>query len=96
MNLLERGDEIEIFGLLNLAPNSKLTLKIYHRDGSTDEILLNHSFSTYQIKWFKAGSALNYIKSHKLMIEEKQFTLKESFSLKGISLHGGLVFFYSC
>ena len=34
---------------------------IKHKDGSTDESLLNHTMNEAQIKWFKAGSALNLI-----------------------------------
>jgi aconitate hydratase len=32
-----------------------------HADGTADEILLNHTMNESQIKWFKAGSALNLI-----------------------------------
>lgn len=35
---------------------------IKHQDGTTDCILLNHSFNAQQIEWFKAGSALNRMK----------------------------------
>ena len=34
-----------------------------HDDGSSDEIVLNHTFNANQIDWFKAGSALNLVKS---------------------------------
>jgi len=40
-----------------------LTLEINHADGSTDLIKLNHTYNEQQIDWFKAGSALNLIKS---------------------------------
>ena len=33
-----------------------------HTDGSSDEILLNHSMNESQIEWFQAGSALNRMK----------------------------------
>jgi aconitate hydratase len=36
---------------------------IHHADVTTDEIRVNHSYSDLQIKWFKAGSALNYMKA---------------------------------
>jgi aconitate hydratase len=32
-----------------------------HKDGSKDEIMLNQTMNAAQIKWFKAGSALNLI-----------------------------------
>ena len=34
---------------------------VKHKDGSSDEVLLNHTMTEAQIKWFKAGSALNLI-----------------------------------
>ena len=33
-----------------------------HADGTTEEVLLNHTMNESQIKWFKAGSALNRMK----------------------------------
>ena len=36
--------------------------RITHADGSTEDIVLNHSFNELQIGWFKAGSALNRMK----------------------------------
>jgi len=51
---------------LNLSGFSEgkhLELLIKHSNGETDSIILNHSFNEQQIKWFKAGSALNLIAS---------------------------------
>lgn len=33
--------------------------EIKHKDGSKEEIQLNHTMNEQQIEWFKAGSALN-------------------------------------
>jgi len=44
-----------------LAPDKPVKMIIKHKDGSTDEALLNHTMNEAQIKWFKAGSALNLI-----------------------------------
>jgi len=55
-------DTFELIGLESFAPGKLLTLKINHAGGSTEDILLNHTYSELQIKWFKAGSALNYMK----------------------------------
>jgi aconitate hydratase len=44
-----------------LAPEKPIKMIIKHKDGSTDEMLLNHTMNETQIKWFKAGSALNLI-----------------------------------
>ena len=55
-------DTFELTGLTTFSPGNQLKMKIMHTDGSQDEILLNHSYSEQQIRWFKAGSALNYMK----------------------------------
>ncbi len=39
-----------------------MVARLQHKDGSTDEIKLNHTFNEQQIEWFKAGSALNRMK----------------------------------
>jgi len=59
---IEEDDAFDILGLTHFAPGSKLTLKIKHKNGNTEDILLNHTYNQAQIEWFKAGSALNLIK----------------------------------
>jgi aconitate hydratase len=54
-------DKLSLIGLSEFAPEKQLRLIIKHVDGSTDEIMLNHSFNEGQIRWFKAGGALNLI-----------------------------------
>jgi aconitate hydratase len=44
-----------------LSPEKPVKMIIKHKDDSIDEVLLNHSMNEAQIKWFKAGSALNLI-----------------------------------
>ena len=58
---IKEDDLVNITGLKEFAPEKQLKLVIKHKDGSIDECLLNHSFNSSQIKWFKAGSALNLI-----------------------------------
>ena len=55
-------DTIDIVGLTNFAPESPLTLIFTHKDGSSDTILVNHTYNQQQIEWFKAGGALNIIR----------------------------------
>ena len=43
------------------APEKPVKIRLKHKDGTNEEVLLNHSFNEAQIKWFKAGSALNLI-----------------------------------
>jgi len=55
-------DNIDINGLIEFAPNKKLTLALHHSDGTTDTIQVNHSYNEQQIEWFKEGAALNIIR----------------------------------
>jgi len=58
--------EDDTFGLLNLTEmeeNVPLRLLIKHDDGNEEIIYCNHTYNNTQIKWFKAGSALNLIRS---------------------------------
>lgn len=59
---IQESDIVTLSGLSNLKPGSALTLILRHADGKREEIPLQHSFSEYQIEWFKAGSALNLIR----------------------------------
>lgn len=56
-----KEDDLFSLNANELAPGKQLTLTVKHADGSTDSILLNHTFNQQQIGWFKAGSALNLI-----------------------------------
>ena len=40
-----------------------LSLVLNHKDGSIDTITVNHTYNEQQIEWFKAGGALNVIRS---------------------------------
>lgn len=55
-------DKITIAGLKDFAPGKPLKCIIKHQNGSTDTVLLNHTFNEPQIEWFQAGSALNRMK----------------------------------
>ncbi|GGH25077.1 aconitate hydratase [Sphingobacterium alkalisoli] len=56
------NDTIDILGLTEFAPNKPLTVVLHHTDGSSEEILVNHTYNAQQIEWFKAGGALNIIR----------------------------------
>ena len=58
---VQPDDKVTIKGLETFAPGKNLTLVLKHKDGKTEEIELAHSFNEGQIKWFKAGSALNLV-----------------------------------
>lgn len=59
---IKEDDKIDLL-ISSLAPEKQVKMIVKHSDGSKDEILLNHTFNTTQIEWFKAGSALNLIAS---------------------------------
>jgi aconitate hydratase len=60
---IQEDDTINIIDLNSFAPDKPLTLLLHHEDGSEDTIIANHTYNQAQIDWFKAGSALNLIKT---------------------------------
>lgn len=59
---IQEDDLVDIMGLESFTPGKPLTLVLHHKNGSKENITLNHSYNESQIEWFKAGSALNLIK----------------------------------
>ncbi|MDG5799828.1 aconitate hydratase [Marinilabiliaceae bacterium ANBcel2] len=55
-------DTINIIDLKELAPDRPLSIELLHSNGSSEIIKVLHTYNEQQIKWFKAGSALNLIK----------------------------------
>lgn len=55
-------DTIDIIGLASFAAGRPLKMILNHKDGSKDEVMLNHTYNQQQIEWFKAGGALNVIR----------------------------------
>jgi len=60
---VQEDDSIDINGLTSFAPGTPLKVVLNHKNGSHDEILVNHTYNEQQIEWFKAGGALNVIRS---------------------------------
>ncbi len=56
---IREDDTFDITGLKAFSPGKTLTLVARHKDGTTEEISVNHTYNEVQIEWFKAGSALN-------------------------------------
>jgi aconitate hydratase A / 2-methylisocitrate dehydratase len=52
-------DRISLVGLKGLRPGRPVKGVVKRKDGSTFELILNHTFNREQVDWFKAGSALN-------------------------------------
>jgi len=61
-DLVRPDDKVALVGLDALAPGGQIQCVLSHSDGSSDTILLDHTFNEQQIDWFKAGSALNRMK----------------------------------
>lgn len=55
-------DEFSIEGLDAFAPESQVVVILHHQDGTSERIPVQHTYNKQQINWFKAGSALNYLR----------------------------------
>ena len=56
---IDQEDRVSVIGLSGLAPGKPVSITIHKKDGKEMTIQANHSMTDAQIKWFKAGSALN-------------------------------------
>lgn len=60
------GDIVETLGLEDLMDGNEdavIKLRVTNLKGEVLEILTRHTMSSDQVKWLKAGSALNFIRS---------------------------------
>ena len=55
-------DRVDIVGLAGLAPGKPVTMHVVKKSGSKFDVVLNHTFSSEQLVWFRSGSALNFMK----------------------------------
>jgi aconitate hydratase len=62
-DLVKEGDKVSITGLASIAPGKDISCTLTHTDGKKDTITLKHTLNAEQIGWFKAGSALNVLKT---------------------------------
>lgn len=60
---IKEDDTFNFIDLNAFAPGKQLQLEIVHADGNKEVIALNHTYNAQQIEWFRAGSALNLIKT---------------------------------
>ncbi|GAA5949420.1 hypothetical protein JCM3775_004286, partial [Rhodotorula graminis] len=58
-------DKVDLIGIKELAEGSEVTLRVHHKDGSTEDLPLVHTFNQGQIAWHRAGSALNHMAKSK-------------------------------
>lgn len=60
---IQEDDQVNILGLKDLAPGKNVKVELKHKDGSVEVIEAKHTYNAEQLKWFKAGSALNLIRN---------------------------------
>ena len=56
---IDQEDRVSVTGLDGLAPGKPVSVVVHKKDGKEVRIQAKHSMTEQQIKWFKAGSALN-------------------------------------
>ena len=61
-NKVDPDDKVTL-KVTDLAPGKPVLMTLTKKDGKKVEVALNHTLNQQQIVWFKAGSALNYIKA---------------------------------
>ncbi|MFT4223972.1 aconitate hydratase [Dysgonomonas sp.] len=61
-NKIREDDRVSIIGLTDFKPGKNLIAELSHKDGTKDSFEVAHTYNETQIEWFKAGSALNYMK----------------------------------
>lgn len=59
--LVKADDRVTVRGLSQLAVGQPVEVILIHGDGSFETISANHTLTTEQIGYFKAGSALNFV-----------------------------------
>lgn len=59
---VQEEDQVSLLDLKELAPGKNVQMLLKHKDGSQEKIELKHTYNSEQLKWFKAGSALNLIR----------------------------------
>jgi aconitate hydratase len=60
---VQEDDAFDINGLTSFTAGVPLTVVLHHKDGTSDIVPVNHTYNEQQIEWFKAGGALNVIRS---------------------------------
>ncbi|CAF4336215.1 unnamed protein product, partial [Rotaria magnacalcarata] len=62
-NKIKPSDRISLIDLKSFASDKQIECHVKHLNGETETIKLNHTFNEAQIEWFKAGSALNAMRT---------------------------------
>lgn len=59
---VRQDDHIDLQGFEDMAPGKNMTIVLHHKDGSSEQFEVSHTYNQAQIEWVKAGSALNKIR----------------------------------
>jgi aconitate hydratase len=58
---IREDDDISV-DTVNFEQGKPLIVTLFHADGTKESLIANHTYNALQIKWFRAGSALNMLK----------------------------------
>ncbi len=61
---IHEDDQISITQLDGLTPGKLVECNIAHSDKTSEKIILKHSYNDLQLEWFKAGSAMNFLRKN--------------------------------
>ena len=61
-DLIGENDRLSVLDLASLAPDAPVRCRVAKAEGDGFEFSCTHTFSSEQIEWFRAGSALNVIR----------------------------------
>ena len=61
---IHEDDKISINSLSDISPGKSVDCTIEHADKTSEKIILNHSYNDLQIEWFRAGSAMNFLRKN--------------------------------
>ena len=61
---IHEDDKISINSLDDISPGKSVDCTIEHADKTSEKIILNHSYNDLQIEWFRAGSAMNFLRKN--------------------------------
>ncbi|MGH9066098.1 MAG: aconitate hydratase [Acidimicrobiales bacterium] len=64
-DLIGEEDRVSVLGLAGLAPDRPVPCRVTRPDGSATDFECTHTMSRVHIEWWKAGSALNLIRSRR-------------------------------
>jgi len=64
-NKIGEEDRVSLGDLRAFAPGAPVKMLLTRKDGSTEEMVLKHSYNDEHIKWFQAGSALNHVRDQR-------------------------------